>query len=285
FDTRGYWIDERLDEERLFTRPVVLRGARVIESHLYRRAAAVVTLTRLQAEDLRAGRFGRCNGRVETIPTCADFEAFRPRTAAEVPPLPALGGCCVIGIVGGLNVSYLTKPTLALARRVLAARPEARLLVISEQQEEWRRIAAEAGVDLRRCTLASVSHDEMPRWVRWIDWGLQLLATRPSKRASMPTKLSEFLASGTRPVHTGCNEEVAAWVRGTGSGIVLEDVSEAALDRAAACIAGMPRDEAVLQRARDLAAPHFSLTRSLDRYATLLESLGQRGGPAHPVEA
>ena len=71
----------------------------------------------------------------------------------------------------------------------------------------------------------------------------------------MPTKLAEFLATGVRPVQFGCNEEVSAWVRRTGSGLVLDEVSAAGLGRAAdaiistapdaqvAEVAGMPADQ------------------------------------------
>jgi hypothetical protein len=85
FDTRSYWIDERLEAGRWFQRAPVLATARALEKLLYQRAAGAVTLTRLQAEDIAGGRFGRWRDRaLEVIPTCADFDEFslRPREQA-----------------------------------------------------------------------------------------------------------------------------------------------------------------------------------------------------------
>jgi hypothetical protein len=277
FDARGYWIDERLDAGRLFTRPAVLATARAVERRLYRDAAAVVTLTELQADDVRRGELGRYDGPVLTIPTCADFDAFRLREdGAAEPPHPELGGPCVLGLVGSINASYHMTEAVRLARRVLELSPDAKLVVLSEQREAFRALCEAEGVPATRTLVETVPHARVPRWTPWLDWGLQLLVTRRSKRASMPTKLAEFFASGVRPVHHGCNDEVGRWVERAGSGVVLRDLSEGSLEEAARSIASItarPRDVAALRRARAVAEPHFSLTSGIARYASLVQEL------------
>jgi hypothetical protein len=88
----------------------------------------------------------------------------------------------------------------------------------------------------------------------------------------MPTKLAEFFAVGVRPLHYGCNSEVADWVRRVGTGLVLDSLAESELARAARFAVDSHHDAAVLSAGRERAEPHFSLRAGLDRYEALLRS-------------
>jgi hypothetical protein len=102
---------------------------------------------------------------------------------------------------------------------------------------------------------------------------LLLNPSSPAKRASMPTKLAEFLACGVRPVQFGCNPEVSDWVRTTGSGFVLPDVEPKTLERAASQLVASAPDRTVTDRARTLAMPHFALESGLKKYERVLLSV------------
>jgi hypothetical protein len=276
FDARGYWVDERRETGRLFRAPPVLRSARRLERSLYEHAAAMVGLTQLHVDDVESHRFGRWHGGpTAAIPTCADYDEFTLREdAGDAPPDPRLEGRFVLGLVGSLNFSYHSRESLELARRVLALRGDAVLLIATQQTEAFSALAREVGVPSDRMIVRAIPHREMPRWTRHLDAVPQLLITSHSKRGSMPTKLAELFAAGVRPIHVGCNEEVSAWVRRAGTGLVLDDVTPRSLDRAAREVAGWHRDEALLRAGRALTAPHFSLTSGVERYVDLVRALG-----------
>lgn len=280
FDARSYWFDERLEEGRWFTTPLRLAIARGVEHQLFAQASGVVTLTELQADDVRQGRFGASQHRaVQCIPTCADFDDFtRQKASARIPETvrETLEGKSVVGIVGSINRSYLVDETLRLAAEVLRRDENAHLLVLSGQSEEYARRLTALGVDARRTTLTRADHEAMPQWLSLMDWGMLLLnPDSPAKRASMPTKLAEFLACGVRPVQFGCNAEVSDWVRRTGLGFVLSDVSAQSLEEAAQRIATHVDAPGAVEKARALAAPHFSLAAGLQKYErVLLETFG-----------
>ena len=282
YDTRSYWIDERIEEGRWFTTPGRVAVARGVEHRLFASASGVVTLTELQADDVREGRFGSPAGKVvQCIPTCADFDDFalKPRarwSAVSEAQRAALKGALVLGIVGALNRSYLVDETLALCRRVLALRRDAQVLVLSSQREVYLQAARDAGIDLERLTIVNAAHDAMPEWLSLIDFGMLLLQPHSqAKRASMPTKLAEFFAVGVRPVQFGCNVEVQDWVRKSGTGVIVKAVSDDALDEAARTIAECGAVDLALGRART--EKHFSLETGADRYNQLLaQVLSQR---------
>ncbi len=290
FDARSYWFDERLEEGRWFTSPIRLGVARGVEHQLFNRAAGVVTLTELQAEDVRCGRFGRRSlESVRCITTCADFDDFFRRPPEACTRVPAelrasLDGKLVLGIVGSLNRSYLVDETLQLVAKVLAREPRSHLLVLSSQQGEYRTRLEALRVSPERFSIARAHHDAMPEWLSLMHWGMLLLnPSSPAKRASMPTKLAEFLACGVRPVQFGCNAEVSEWVARTGSGVVLEAVAAEDLERAAERIVSVGRDSDGLERARALAAPHFSLSSGLDQYErVLLSTFGELRASRRP---
>jgi hypothetical protein len=285
FDARGRWIDERLLGGRWFTNPAIEAGARTVERQLYCNADAIVVLTQLHADDVRGGDFGEYRGvPLRVITTCADFASFRleprfspvPAESSRVPPMLAqrLAGKLVIAFVGSRNAFYRYEESFGLAASILARRADAHLLIISAQRAEFEALAQRSGIAEDRITLTTVPHHDMPEWLCRVDWAIQLLNGGVAKRGSMPTKLAEFLATGVRPIHFGCNDEVSSWVARTGSGVVLKSLTAQEFERAAEHVGQQPPNRALLEQARVLAQPHFDLASGLDRYQALLQTLG-----------
>lgn len=276
FDARGYWIDERLEESRWFTTPARLAAARAVERRLYGSSDAVVTLTQLHADDLGRGDPEHPRGSVVVIPTCADFDEFRPRDEASLDLIPVatrrhLWGKHVIGVVGSLNRAYLGPQTARLATRVLERRADAHVLVLSSQRDEWTSVFSAAGAPMERVTIVRADHEAMPQWLNLLTWALLLLAPASrAKRGAMPTKLAEFFATGVRVCAHGCSEEVTDWVQRAGGGLVLASLDDASIEQAAVHLANtVGRAPETRERTR----PYFSLESGLDRYERLIASL------------
>ncbi len=276
FDMRGYWIDENAAEGRWFVRPLLYRIAKWIERRLVTDAVAVVTLTDLQADDVRTGKLGHAPGKATaTIPTCADYDVFAGRGSSTIAKdLGArLEGKLVVGLVGSINSSYRLEECFRLFQQVLARRPEAHLLCLTQQAATMQELLSRFSLPQNSYTVRTVGHADMPGWLATMDWGLLLMNEGLAKRGSMPTKLAEFFASGVRPVIAGCNPEAREWVRRAGSGMVLESVAESALQQAAERIASGAGSRDELGRARELTRSHFGLESGVARYQALLETL------------
>lgn len=277
FDARGYWIDERIEEGRWFTTPARLRVARAVERQLFARSSATVTLTQLQANDILSGAYGQTFGPVTVIPTCADYEEFRPRTPDALTNVPAevverFRGRRVLGVVGSLNRAYLGRETAQLVARVLQRDRDAQLLVLTAQARDWAAAFARAGIPESRMLITRVDHEAVPQWMNLMTWGVLLLTPETkAKTAMMPTKLAEFFGSGVRVCIHGCNREVCQWVNRAGGGLVLESLADDALEAAASQIASSelrPNHEA-----RERTFAHFSLESGLARYERLIRQL------------
>jgi hypothetical protein len=277
FDARGYWIDEQVNEGRRFRTAAGYAAGKRLERALYSRAAGVVTLTELHAGDVRAGELGPWRGRpVECIPTCADYDEFRPVPRGA--PRPAIlaglpADARTIAIIGALNQSYLAAETFALAREVLARDERFRLVVLSAQRDEYAGLVSAHGIARERALVASVPHHAMPGIVPHLDWSVLLLREPFAKRGSCPTKLAELFASGVRVVQTGCNAEVEDWVERSGGGFVLRSTEAPVLAAAASRIVSEAERLVPVEEVRARTAGHFSLASGVARYDGMLRAL------------
>ena len=289
FDARAYWLDEKLDDGRWFPGgqgSLAERVARRIERQVFADAAGIVTLTELQAQDVRSGALGPAADRpIACIPTCADYDMFAlpgaagpPREWTHVPTAvrERLQGRTVIGFIGSINRSYFSEESASLAARLLRRWPDAMILATSPQVKEYSELFARHQIPPHRAVISRVEHWAMPEWLSLVTWGMLLIDPTPAKRASVPTKLAEFFAAGVRPIQYGCNAEISDWVLRAGTGVVLSGVDEGALDDAADRIATTPDDRQALVRGRSITEPHFSLASGVERYAGILTALGQR---------
>lgn len=271
FDTRGFWFDERREQGRWFANDRVFAAAKALERRLYRDAAGAVSLTQLGADDIENGDFGPWGDKpVVAIPTCVDQDEFTLHRRRR----PEFAERLVIAWVGSINNWYFIEEGLELFTRIRAREPRAHLLWLTPQVDAaTERVRAHGIEDF---TVRSVRHDEMPEWMGTIDFGLLLLVETYAKRASMPTKLAEFLASGVRPIHFGCNAEVGAYVAKTKSGISVPSLDARSLDAAAERVVAIGRSDAGLAEARAISATHFSLASGIERYDALLRRLVSR---------
>ncbi len=278
FDMRGYWIDELADEGRWFKSRTAYKVGKRIERSLLKNAAAIVTLTELQARDLRRGELKHHPDKpIASITTCADYDEFAPLGANRgiVPEevRRRLQGKLVVGLVGSINASYCIAESLSLFELLLKARPDSHLLCLTRQLSTMESFLHERSIPENAYTLVAANHQDMSEWLREMDWALLLLNIRFSKRGSMPTKLAEFFASGVRPIQYGCNEEVSEKVREAGSGIVLESLAPEGLLNAALTVAYTRLHSESIMKARETSRPHFGLETGVKKYAELFDKL------------
>lgn len=272
FDFRGYWVDERREEKRWIVNDSLLQLGHAVESHLLRESDAVVCLTDLARDELRSRV--RSGVDVRTITTVADYDVFGRVARAERDPI--FVDKLVVGYVGSINVSYALDESLDFFCKLRERRSDAHLLCLTRQIDEMRAALEARQVPASACTVVSASHDEMPMWWAQVDWGLLFLKSPRAKQGSMPTKLAEMFAAGVRPVQFGCNSEVAAWVRHAGSGIVLDELSNATLRHAAERVAAFSPQPGDLEQARRATESHFGLRGGVEAYAELLSRARRR---------
>lgn len=225
FDMRGFWIDERVEAGFWRVSSPLVSLLRRIESDLLRHAAAVVVLTHRGRALLEEREGYPPAGRVRVVPTCTDLERFQPprssKHQADVEALRSKLGVQdgpLLVYSGSLSTWYMGPETFLAARGFLAAGGGG-FLVLTREVAEARRLAEKVGVE---AVIRTVSHAEMPEWLRAADAGLALVRPSWAKGASAPTKVGEYLASGLAVVATAGVGDLEDQFRGSPVGLAVD---------------------------------------------------------------
>jgi len=272
FDMRGLWPQEKIDAGLWREGGPTHRTWKRLECRLLDRAAGVVLLANGAREHL-----GALDVPVKVIPTAVDLDRFRPDL-----PLPTggehLAGRRVLAICGALGSWYLLKDMIAFCARALDRGDADHILILSEED----RTPAVAGlrglgVSLEDITDLGVPHEQAPLWFSLACAGILLIKSAPSKRASAPTKLAEFLACGVPVVTTpgiGDTEELLTRTR---TGIIVSAHDAKSHEDALGELTAL-RSEGLelVERCRATAVRELSLAAAVREYSDLYKTLMER---------
>jgi glycosyltransferase involved in cell wall biosynthesis len=267
FELRDLWPDS--------IRAVgAIRNARVLswlerlELFLYRRAAAIVAVTRSFRDNLVAR--GIDPRKISIVTNGADLARFRPqaRDRALAERL-GLNGRFVVGYVGTHGLAHGLEVILEAARR-LAQRPEAGdvgflLLGNGAAKKGLMQRAAELGLD-NVLFVDSVAKAEVPLYWSLLDASVIHLQRAELFRTVIPSKLFETMAMGI-PVLHGVEGESAELVRAHDAGLLFRPEDAGALAEA---ILALRRDPALKAR---LGRNGAQAARRFDRKALAAEML------------
>jgi glycosyltransferase involved in cell wall biosynthesis len=136
----------------------------------------------------------------------------------------------------------------------------------------------ERGVSADDITDRGVPHDQAPLWFSLASAGILLIRSAPSKRASTPTKLAEFLACGVPVVTTPGIGDTEELLTSTGTGVIVRSDGGTGHEAALRELEVLCHDrEGLAKRCRDTAAERLSLDGAVsgysDLYATLMERI------------
>jgi glycosyltransferase involved in cell wall biosynthesis len=195
FDMRGFWVDERIEGGYWSAGGLPARLGRWAERTLLRDADHLVLLTRRAASRLANLSPGHAPPAFTVVPTCVDMDRFTvptPIAREDARRRLGLGTGPILIHTGTLTGWYEGDRTMEVGRRFVE-RSGGHFVVLTRDVPEAERMARAAGVAAR--VEAAPSHD-VPLWLAAADAGLALVRCLPSKDASFPTKVGEYLAAG-----------------------------------------------------------------------------------------
>lgn len=277
YDMRGAFILNRTRD-----RPLLRRLLLHIDNRIVRQSAHVITLTEIHRsviiqQDLKEAH---C---ISTIPTSSVFPAnLGPRKSAwlgeEFASVEStLRSSLVVAYIGSINSDYDVTTSMQLVEAILRRCDQAVFLYLGQQTSEMRQLIPEFEILPDRAIIASVDYRSMDRWLGYVDWGLMVLRHAPDKVGSMPSKFSEFLACGVRPIVHGCNEEVTFWAQRVKSGIVLPSLNARNIATTVAIICEAERPESELAAAFEIGKAYFSLEEVTKSYSQVIDASLLRG--------
>jgi hypothetical protein len=248
-----------------------------LELALYRRATAVVTVTRAFADDI--ARRGIDRTKLHVIPNGVDLAAFRSE-----PPEPTLrmrlglADKLVVLYCGAHGISHALARILDVAVR-LQTDPRIHFLFVGEGAEKDALEAHARALGLGNVTFrGAVPREEVPPLYRAADVCLVPLRAVPLFRSFIPSKMFEILACG-RPVLASLEGEAAEILASSGAAVVVPPEDTEAITAALARLAGNPSLRSKLgARGRPFVAAHFDRKRLAAEYLEILQAVARPGG-------
>lgn len=281
FDMRGFWPDERVEAGAWARTSVAYVIMKRLERVLLTRADVIVSLTASGVEAMRGFPYLKGKAPVfAVIPTCTDLDAFRPAL-----PLPAESKremAPVFGFVGSVRLWYMFGEMARAFRLIRRRIPNASLVVLNRDEHPFvRESLRAAGVPESAYTLRSASIYEVPTIMREMDGGIFMIHPVFSKRASSPTKLGEFLASGVPCLTNSGVGDVDQVLAYRGAGVAIQSFAEkpfaASVDRFLTLL-GEP---GLKRRCRETAERFYSLPKGVEAYETIYRALEGPSGFAN----
>ena len=283
-DFRHFWVEAGLADSPY---KFVYRAFKRWEPGYFKAADHVVALTERAARILD-GWYPSRQGldRFTVIPCCADFAHFDlhkvDRAAVERTreKLRLAPDDYVLLYLGSIGPDYLVTEMMALFKELLALRPSAKFLFVSNngaERVEEERVAA--GLPPEAIRFVNAPRDEIPNYLALTN--LSVLFYRPdlSRAGCSPTKLAELLACNIPVVantQVGDLDQILSIERN--SSVVVEDFRPETLRAALQRILSVtPLRRAHIREA----STDYSLEAGAQRYASVYQKL--IGTPSAPA--
>ena len=283
YDIRGFWVEEKVMKGSLLAGGVVYRLLKLIDRRVYRRTAAVVSLTGAaipRIESLYREDLGLEPPRIEVIPTCVDVDRFVVERKALDAQAPVF--CCV----GSLGVGYLGEEVFRFFNVALqTAFPKSRLVVVSRSDRRTiREMLSAVGVPAAQVDHSKVRPSDVPRVLARCDVGLSFVQAHHSKIASFPTKVAEYLAAGLPIVSVAGTGDVDRVLVENSVGVCIATPDRVAMTDSIGQLKSLLEDPRTAERCRRAARELFSLDAGVKSYASLYGQLGKEDVPTGPPD-
>lgn len=238
FDFRDFYADGGLEKTNGLAK-LAYRYFKHLEGPMIREADKVVCLTH-RAREVLSGWYlkdvSNPASHFQVIPCCADFAHFDTLRITEVQRQSARQKAdlnkddFVLLYLGSLGPDYLLPEMVALFRQVLAIKPEARFLFVSNNGRELvEKACSGQGVSLDHIRFVSADRGEVPALISLANLSVVFIRSGQSKIGCSPTKLAELFACNVPVIaNTGVGDmDVIISPKINGSAIVNDFIDSA----------------------------------------------------------
>lgn len=249
-----------------------IRILEAIELFLYRRAAAVVSVTESFREDLVARGIGR--DKVQVVINGVDLSRYEPRPRdQDLAREFGLEGRFVAGYLGTHGLAHALPKVLEAAER-LRERDDIAFIFAGSGAERGRveRIVAERQLTNVKL-IPRQPKEQMPALWSLCDVCVVPLRNSPVFATVIPSKIFEAMGMGVPILMSLPRGEATDIIERTGSGICVEPEDPEALSNALIALADNPRLVEQLRHHARSAAPNYSRDHLAERMLNVLASI------------
>ncbi len=271
FDMRGFWADERVDGRIWKPGSPILKLAKLLERRFFSAADCIVSLTETGANEIRnLGYFGDHAPDIAVIPTCANFDFFRPAGGQK-------RECFTLGYVGSASTWHLFEDFLSFFSALKKMRPNSKLLILNRGEHEYiSDKLSESNISDEDVEIRAVEHKQVPNYISQMTAGTAFYkSTERSNIARSPTKLAEYLGCGVPCVGTAGVGDMDSILERDQVGVVLSEFSDVAMQRAITELIDLVEAPDIAERCVEAARKRFSIDHGVSKYSAIYGRLSE----------
>lgn len=281
FDIRGLMAEEYVDAGTWRKGSLAHRITTWTERKCIAAADGVIVLTEPAKQLLFDGSDVTPEGApVVVIPSCADVDHISSQRSRRHETRGRLGWehGRVIGYIGKFSTWYMAAEMARFFKVANDAEPSTRFVVLTQSEPELIQCELTAlGVDPSHVVITKVPPKEVAAYLAGFDVGISFIRPSPSKIASSPTKIGEYLAAGI-PVVVGAGiGDTDRLVTEHQVGVVITNHDDESYRRALDELTRLMDDEGLAQRCIAVAQRTFSLSEvGIPLYLSLYAAVSER---------
>lgn len=193
FDIRGFWFDEKKDFNSINLLSYYI--LKKIERFLFKKADRILTLSKI-SKNYISKKFGIKTSKIRNVTTFTNLEKIKFLKKKKSNKIR-------LAYIGGLKNSYDFLNTIKFLKRLNNLSKNWHMTIFNIGQYEFFESVIKNYPELKKKIKYTnfLNNKNLSTILRNFDIGIYFIHTNFSKIASCPTKLGEFLASGT-PVLT-----------------------------------------------------------------------------------
>ena len=242
FDMRGFWADERV-EGKIWDRkhPVfgrIYKFFKKKELQFFNESSAVISLTEAGKREISSWeKYTGTPEKITVIPCAVDFGLFElTNSESRSKGRKELGideDAFVVSYLGSLGTWYYTDEMLMFFKQLLETRPNAHFLFITgDKPEEIIERGTALGLDTSKFTFRFAQRAEVNGFLAASDVGMFFIRPTFSKKATSPTKLGEYFATGIPVIANPQIGDVAEIIKDGKNGILVSEFDREAYAKA-----------------------------------------------------
>ena len=201
FDTRGFWPDEKLDRAGWHKSSLKYKFFKFAEKTFLNKSDAIVCLTNEAKKIYLSQNEDLSREDMYLVRTCVDTEKFNIKLNPKEQNL-------TFGYIGTTDTAYDINKVLNFYYRFNEVYQSLLYIYTNSDHKFLLDRIPSKFIDSKNIVVKRVHHKGIPNALRSIDIGIFFLKENFSIRASMPTKIGEFLACGIPIVCNQFNQDI-----------------------------------------------------------------------------
>jgi len=269
FDMRGFWPEELVDSGRIKEYSVYYKTLKFLEKKSILSSDCIVTLTD-ESKQIIESNYKDKNLKVVWMPTCVDEKKFLGSKRIFYKDRFVL-------VYSGSLWSFYDINSMADFFKILRLKVKNPyfLILANNGTERLEKFFEENGIKKEEYEIKSADSKQIPQYLSSGDLAVSFIYDTYSKKASFPTKIAEYLASGLPVIINTQSKFLKEIVELNKVGVVIDKFNTKNLEAAADNLELLMKDKKIAERCRAVAERYLSKKVCVDKYADIYDVLAQ----------